>query len=83
MFLLCSRSGSPKQSRPTPAPAWIAPAEAIVAAYLEEADGDAILALHRAVADALTDLCEAERRTLRRDRLISHGYVRGRPDRDA
>lgn len=53
------------------------------AVYLEESEGDAILALHRAVADALTDLCEAERRTLRRDRLISHGYVRRRPDRDA
>ncbi|MGU3359430.1 hypothetical protein ACLBWX_03760 [Methylobacterium sp. M6A4_1b] len=70
------------QSRPTPAPAWTASAETIVDAYLEEAGGDAIVALHRAVADALTDLCEAERRTLRRDRLISHGFVRGRPDRD-
>jgi hypothetical protein len=25
---------------------------------------------------ALADLCEAERRTRRQDRLISHGYVR-------
>lgn len=70
------------QPLPTPAHASTAPAETIVAAYLEEAGGDAMLALHRVVADALTDLCEAERRTLRRDRLISRGYVRGRPDRD-
>ncbi|KQO67154.1 hypothetical protein [Methylobacterium sp. Leaf89] len=70
------------QPRSTSTPAWTAPAEAIVAAYLEEAGGDAVLALRRAVADALTDLCEAERRTLRRDRLISHGYVRGRPDQN-
>ncbi|KQP73625.1 MULTISPECIES: hypothetical protein [unclassified Methylobacterium] len=68
------------QPRPNTLSEWAAPAEAIVSAYLEEAGGDAILALHRAVADALTDLCEAERRTLRRDRLISHGYVRGRAD---
>ncbi|KQP76489.1 hypothetical protein ASG51_00565 [Methylobacterium sp. Leaf465] len=70
------------QPRSTSTPAWTSPAAAIVAAYLEEAGGDAVLALHRAVADALTDLCEAERRTLRRDRLISHGYVRGRPDQN-
>ncbi|KAB1075186.1 hypothetical protein [Methylobacterium planeticum] len=51
--------------------------EAIAAAYLEAADGDSALAIRRIIQDALTDLCEAERRTLRRDRLISHGYVRG------
>ncbi|WP_342635883.1 hypothetical protein [Methylobacterium segetis] len=34
------------------------------------------------IRDALTDLCEAERRTLRRDRLISRGYVRGALDTD-
>jgi hypothetical protein len=31
----------------------------------------------------LADLAEAERRTLRRDRLISHGYVRSALPRTA
>ncbi|WP_280525298.1 hypothetical protein [Methylobacterium dankookense] len=31
----------------------------------------------QAVEDALTDLAEAERRTLRRDRLISRGNTQG------
>ncbi|MGU3538513.1 hypothetical protein [Methylobacterium sp. A54F] len=57
--------------------------EAIAAAYLEAAAGDPRLAMRRIIEDALTDLCEAERRTLRRDRLISHGYVRGSPERAA
>jgi hypothetical protein len=52
-------------------------AEAIALAYHRAARGDAWAALVRAIKDALADLAEAERRTLRRDRLISHGYVRG------
>lgn len=31
----------------------------------------------QAVSDALANLAEAERRSLRRDRLISRGYVQG------
>ncbi|GJE31949.1 hypothetical protein [Methylobacterium oxalidis] len=50
--------------------------EAIAAAYLDAAQGDAEAAMRAIIRDALTDLCEAERRTLRRDRLISRGYVR-------
>lgn len=53
-------------------------ADAIADSYLANADGDAVLALRRAVADALADLCEAERRTVGRERLISRGFVRGR-----
>lgn len=49
----------------------------IAAAYLFRADGNARAALVEAISDALTDLAEAERRSLRRDRLISRGYVRG------
>ena len=52
--------------------------ESIAVAYLDAAKGDAALAIRNIIRDALTDLCEAERRSLRRDRLISHGYVRGR-----
>nr|WP_142581627.1 hypothetical protein [uncultured Methylobacterium sp.] len=52
-------------------------AERIAAAYLGRAGGDARAALIQAVSDALADLAEAERRSLRRDRLISRGYVRG------
>ncbi|MDR7036572.1 hypothetical protein J2X36_001313 [Methylobacterium sp. BE186] len=56
--------------------------EAIAAAYLAAARGDAEAAMLAIIRDALTDLCEAERRTLRRDRLISRGYVRGALDTD-
>ncbi|WP_066921405.1 hypothetical protein [Methylobacterium sp. CCH5-D2] len=51
--------------------------ERIAAAYARAAGGDTWAALVQAVADALTDLAEAERRSLRRDQLISRGYVRG------
>ncbi|TXN78288.1 hypothetical protein [Methylobacterium sp. WL8] len=53
-------------------------AETIALAYRRAARGDVWIALVRAIEDALSDLAEAERRTLQRDRLISHGYVRGR-----
>lgn len=52
------------------------PVEDIARAYLVTAQGDAEAALHAAIVDALADLCEAERRTVRQDRLISRGYVR-------
>jgi hypothetical protein len=55
------------------------PVEAISAAYLGFAGGDAGIALRCAVADALSDLMEAERRTRERSRLISRGYVRALP----
>ncbi|KMO37319.1 hypothetical protein VQ02_13615 [Methylobacterium variabile] len=57
--------------------------ETIAVAYLLAAGGDAGLALRRAIADALADLGEAERRTRQRDRLISRGYVRAGPLRGA
>lgn len=69
--------------QPRPLDGHASTVEAIAAAYLTAAGGDAGLAIRRIIADALTDLCEAERRTLRRDRLISHGYVRGRVDGQA
>ena len=50
--------------------------ETIAAAYLKAAGDDPVRAIHSVIADALVDLCEAERRTTRRDRLISRGYVR-------
>ncbi|MBP2493062.1 hypothetical protein ABID82_001858 [Methylobacterium sp. PvP062] len=56
------------------------PVEAISSAYLGFAGGDAGIALRCAIADALSDLMEAERRTRERSRLISRGYVRTAPD---
>jgi hypothetical protein len=50
--------------------------EEIALSYLQTSDGDAGHALRCAIADAMADLCEAERRTRRQDRLISRGYVR-------
>jgi hypothetical protein len=44
--------------------------ETIAQAYVAHAGGNAGRALREVIADALADLCEAER-------LISHGYVRG------
>ncbi len=54
------------------------PVEAIAAAYVHEAGGDPKEALRAAIADALADLTEWERRTRRAERLVSRGYARGR-----
>jgi hypothetical protein len=51
--------------------------EAIVASYIQAAEGDHERALRLAISDALADLLEAERRTMNAARLISHGYARG------
>jgi hypothetical protein len=66
------------QAQPNEPPVGIrlTEAEAIALAYHRAARGDAWSALVRAIEDALADLAEAERRTMQRDRLISHGYVR-------
>lgn len=50
--------------------------EEIALSYLQTSEGDAAHALRCAISDALADLCEAERRSRRQDRLISRGYVR-------
>ena len=55
------------------------PVEAISTAYLGFAGGDARIALRCAIADALSDLMDAERRTRERSRLISRGYIRESP----
>lgn len=57
------------------------PVETISTAYLGFAGGDAGIALRCAIADALSDLLEAERSTRDRSRLISRGYIRAAPDR--
>ncbi len=51
--------------------------DAIAQAYVEQAGGDHERALKEAIADALADLTEAERRTVRAERLVSRGYARG------
>ncbi|MEH3144666.1 MAG: hypothetical protein PGN34_04825 [Methylobacterium frigidaeris] len=73
-------SNATPTSRAAAPPASGCPVEAIAAAYLLLASGDADLALRCAITDALADLMEAERRTRRHSRLISRGYVRGRQD---
>ncbi|MBD8901388.1 hypothetical protein MBTS_03920 [Methylobacterium bullatum] len=60
------------------AEAPLSEAERIAQAYALAAHGDTWAALVKAVGDALADLAEAERRTMRCDRLISRGYVRAR-----
>lgn len=52
--------------------------ELIARAYLNRANGDALLALERAIGNALMDLAEMERRVLRAEALVSRGFVRGR-----
>ena len=57
--------------------------------YVAEASADASCptveamtnALDRVISDALADLCELERRSFQRGRLISHGYIRHCPTR--
>jgi hypothetical protein len=51
--------------------------DVIAQTYVAEAGGDPVDALRRAIADALADLLEMERRSRRAERLISRGYVRG------
>ncbi|MGH1570445.1 hypothetical protein ACRAWG_06940 [Methylobacterium sp. P31] len=51
-------------------------AEVVALAYHRAAKGDAWSALVAAIADALTDLGDAERRLDWQDRLISRGYAR-------
>lgn len=58
------------------AAASASPVEEIAQAYLSTAQGDAAIALRRAIGDALSDLLEAERRTRETGRMISRGYVR-------
>ena len=53
-------------------------AEAIARAYRSAARGDVWNALVAAIADALADLDEAERRLVRQGQLISRGYARCR-----
>jgi len=69
--------------RPTLPSAAATLVDTITASYLQAAGGDPVRAMRSLVQDALTDLHEAERRTSRRDRLISRGYVRGTTNPDA
>lgn len=52
--------------------------EAVTAAYLEKAQGDAGGALRLAVADLVALAVEAEQQAAALSQLVSHGYVRGR-----
>ena len=51
--------------------------EEIASTYLREADQNASLALRKAIADAVADFLEMERRTRCAERLVSRGFVRG------
>jgi len=51
-------------------------AEQIARAYAAAACNDPWAALVRVIADALTDLDEAEHQTAQQRRLISRGYIR-------
>ena len=66
------------QPRAQPAEPPACPVEDIARAYLLTSAGDADLALRCVIADALSDLLEADRRARERSRLISRGFVRGR-----
>ena len=70
-----ARSAEPPVGEPPPTGC---PVEDIARAYLVTSAGDADLALRCVIADALSDLLEADRRARERSRLISRGYVRGR-----
>jgi len=61
-----------------PADLRLTEAETIALAYHRAARGDAWSALVAAIADALIDLDEAERRAAQQGRLISRGYARCR-----
>ena len=72
-------SARPHPADPPPScPPQSCPVEEIARAYLLTSAGDADLALRCVIADALSDLLDADRRARERSRLISRGYVRGR-----
>lgn len=73
LFVLTRESCAMARGAPTEPPDTV---EEIARSYLLISEGDAGLTLRCAISDALADLCEAERRTRRQDRLISRGYVR-------
>lgn len=50
----------------------------IARAYLEGANGNALLALKRAIGNALADIAEMGRRVQHGKALVSHGFVRSR-----
>ena len=52
--------------------------EMMAQAYVEAADGNAHAAVRSVIADALDALAAAERRAQHAERLVSHGFVRGR-----
>ncbi|MDP4006242.1 hypothetical protein [Methylobacterium sp. NEAU K] len=66
----------PAHPHEPPAEIRLTEAEAIALAYHRAARGDAWGALVAAIADALVDLDEAERRAAQQGRLISRGYAR-------
>ncbi|GJE16650.1 hypothetical protein [Methylobacterium marchantiae] len=57
-------------------PGHSCPVEEIDQAYLGTTQGNADLALRCAIADAMSDLLQAEHRVCEKSRLISRGYVR-------
>jgi hypothetical protein len=50
--------------------------DAITSAYVKAADGNALVALRLAVADALHSLAEMDRRTRQIERMVSRGFIR-------
>lgn len=77
--MFSNESHTMPQPRAQPAePSPACPVEDIARAYLLTSAGDADLALRCVIADALSDLLDADRRARERSRLISRGYVRGR-----
>jgi 3-methyladenine DNA glycosylase/8-oxoguanine DNA glycosylase len=83
LFLKCSnRIRAAMHADPDAAPVEIRlrEAELIAGAYHRAAQGDAWEALVAAIADALADLDEAERRMAWQGRMISRGYARCRAE---
>lgn len=78
MFSNESHAMSLAQRRPGDPPPTGCPVEDIARAYLLTSAGDADLALRCVIADALSDLLDADRRARERSRLISRGFVRGK-----
>ena len=56
--------------------------EEIASTYLREADENPSLALWKAIADAVADFLEMERRTRCAERLVSRGFGRGMAGRE-
>ena len=74
LFTFCSHGGQPRSN--TAHKRQPRDIVGTASAYLARARGDAVLALHEAIQDAMWERDLAQEWQLRLEQAVSHGYVR-------